>query len=104
MVKTLDAQGSKPFEIVPDPPFKKEGFGDTSSFLKDWRTRCDQRVASKRSDKRVVEIIGGGKLIDGDEIRFEHVDIVSPDGKLLVTGFFSKFRNFVIILIMIQQI
>lgn len=86
MVKHLDGQGNKPFEIVPEPEFKKEGFGDTSEFLKAWKSRCDQRVAARKTEKRTIEIIGGGKIVDGESIKFQGVDIVSPDGKLLVTN------------------
>lgn len=86
MVKLLDGQGNKPFDIIPEPEFKKEGFGDTSEFLQSWKLRCDQRLASRKSEKRTIEIIGGGKILDGESIKFENVDIVSPDGKLLVTS------------------
>jgi len=86
MVKLLDGQGNKPFDIIPEPEFKKEGFGDTSEFLQSWKLRCDQRLASRKSEKRTIEIIGGGKILDGESIKFENVDIVSPDGKLLVTN------------------
>jgi hypothetical protein len=37
-----------------------------------------------RHASKTPPLIGGGKLEEGSLIKFEHVDIVSPEGKLLV--------------------
>eukprot|EP01103_Thecamoeba_quadrilineata_P011048 TRINITY_DN2555_c0_g1_i1.p1 TRINITY_DN2555_c0_g1~~TRINITY_DN2555_c0_g1_i1.p1 ORF type:complete len:687 (-),score=137.29 TRINITY_DN2555_c0_g1_i1:23-2083(-) len=54
-------------------------------WLQDWKARCDQRRSAVRlSEYKKKPNNGGGRFILGDNIKFENVDIVSPEGKLLV--------------------
>eukprot|EP01119_Soliformovum_irregulare_P011257 TRINITY_DN2810_c0_g1_i1.p1 TRINITY_DN2810_c0_g1~~TRINITY_DN2810_c0_g1_i1.p1 ORF type:complete len:702 (-),score=151.29 TRINITY_DN2810_c0_g1_i1:24-2129(-) len=91
MVRRLDRIGSQPFQVKPQ---KKEV--STSSFqqqemqtwLKNWKVRGDT-IRQLRENRNSPVIVSrsqreGGHVIFGKFIRFENVDIVSPDGHLLV--------------------
>jgi hypothetical protein len=57
--------------------------------VSEWRVRCDARDAKRAataSAGAVAEkrVLGGGVIRRADNISFENVDLVSPDGKLLV--------------------
>lgn len=61
-----------------------------------WKTRCDAernyRVSRSRSEEQKTRVLpGGGVYIEGDIIQFEDVDIVSPEGTVLV-----KDLNFIV--------
>jgi len=92
MVKYLNNVGNKPFELAADET-KPEEFQEVHGiheWLSGWRSRCDAqhdtRIALRRTSGGKVssQVVGGGRLVEGDVIRFEGCDIVSPDGKLLV--------------------
>ena len=68
-----------------------------AEFVQQWRGRCDQQQqlrfevrhskaggASADSAARRTGVVGGGTYELADHISFQHVDIVSPEGKLLV--------------------
>eukprot|EP01125_Pyxidicula_operculata_P006519 TRINITY_DN2250_c0_g1_i1.p1 TRINITY_DN2250_c0_g1~~TRINITY_DN2250_c0_g1_i1.p1 ORF type:complete len:705 (-),score=132.60 TRINITY_DN2250_c0_g1_i1:110-2224(-) len=58
-------------------------------FLNAWKDRCDKRPQEPyRTEQHVV---GNVNILEGEEIQFEHIDIVSPDGKLL-----AEDLNFVV--------
>jgi len=82
----LEEVGNKPFEILKEKPIKKEDFNESKEMQKwigEWKERCDKRILeNKMFTKKGVE--GGGKIENGDYIIFENVDLVSPEGKLLV--------------------
>jgi len=90
MVRTLDKMGAKPFPIREDDN-SESGITKwelTHQWLEDWKVRGD-----KNKDDRDIQSLTnsptmtqkeGGKMILGKFIRFENVNIVSPDGKLLV--------------------
>jgi hypothetical protein len=40
----------------------------------------------KRVSTEIERIIGNVRIIIGDRIQFDHITIVSPEGKLLVDG------------------
>jgi len=103
MVRHLDKAGNEPFELKDEmgplgQKREKEEVVDNDAarqFLKDWRERRDQyrqiqleeeaKSGShhhRRSQKHDHD--RGGKILRGDMIKFENVDIVSPEGKLLV--------------------
>ena len=101
MVKQLSEVGNKPFAVVEEkanpPPAVDEKEKDTyagsapssSEWLLNWAKRADeQRDArhARRYASASAPVVGGGKIELADYIKFEHVDIVSPEGKLLVKG------------------
>lgn len=50
------------------------------------RSELKESIRTYRSDQSRK----GGKIEKGDTIKFSHVDIVSPEGKLLVHGIKSN--------------
>ena len=103
MVKQLSEVGNKPFAVVEEksspaaPVDEKEkdsvspaiNSSDELAWLRGWAKRADeQRDArhARRYASASAPVIGGGKIDLANYIKFEHVDIVSPEGKLLVKG------------------
>jgi ATP-binding cassette subfamily D (ALD) protein 3 len=104
MVKSLSEAGNKPFTIVTDAPPApvagnpdekekeptgafREAIPGLADWLQKWAARCDAAHEARmryRHASKTPPLIGGGKLEEGGLIKFEHVDIVSPEGKLLV--------------------
>eukprot|EP01114_Cavostelium_apophysatum_P013429 TRINITY_DN3254_c0_g1_i1.p1 TRINITY_DN3254_c0_g1~~TRINITY_DN3254_c0_g1_i1.p1 ORF type:complete len:733 (+),score=209.45 TRINITY_DN3254_c0_g1_i1:91-2289(+) len=105
MVKHLNKVGNEPFELVEEEPSNettKEQYASTEEqveFLKQWRERRSKHRAEQLEKEALnktpkftrLNTSGsasrtqlGGTIITGDMIKFEHVDIVSPEGKLLV--------------------
>lgn len=109
-VRHLNEAGNAPFEVKAEPPHAKliepaaraeanpvlVGQAD-AAFVQEWRGRCDQQQqlrfevrhskaggASADSAARRTGVVGGGTYELADHISFQHVDIVSPEGKLLV--------------------
>jgi len=90
MVDHLNEAGNKPFDLIPDKPAEDkaevEGIHD---WIAVWKKRCiDQqelRRQVRKSSSTTNQVIGGGTIELGDDIEFKGVDIVSPEGKLLVT-------------------
>ena len=105
-VDHLNAVGNEPFAIKPEEVRPTE-LTDAAqneandNFIKEWRQITDgqskQRLAIRTqastwnfvdqangSDGKAVNKDQGGKLEIGEHISFEHADIVSPEGKLLV--------------------
>eukprot|EP01126_Amoeba_proteus_P025979 TRINITY_DN2579_c0_g1_i1.p1 TRINITY_DN2579_c0_g1~~TRINITY_DN2579_c0_g1_i1.p1 ORF type:complete len:728 (+),score=116.45 TRINITY_DN2579_c0_g1_i1:75-2186(+) len=88
-VKHLNEAGNRPFEIVPertkDDEAEVEGIHE---WIREWKGRCDDqrelRIRVRQSSITAKDIHGGGEIVIGEEIKFSHVDIVSPEGKLLV--------------------
>lgn len=67
-----------------------------NSFIDEWKTNRDEFDAKNSASllKEPVRDLNGVKVITGDAIRFEHVTIISPEGKLLVEGI-HIYRTFV---------
>uniref|UniRef100_A0A6B2L035 ABC transporter domain-containing protein n=1 Tax=Arcella intermedia TaxID=1963864 RepID=A0A6B2L035_9EUKA len=66
-------------------------------FLHQWKKKCDgNRTHLPNSDPLNV---GNVKIIEGDTIQFSHIDVVSPDGKVLVEdlSFIIKPHNNVMV-------
>jgi hypothetical protein len=91
MVSHLQEAGNRPFKIVPEKP--KEDASEVEGiheWIAKWRQKCDEqrelRITVRQSSLTSKKIIGGGNIRLGDDIEFDKVDIVSPEGKLLVTS------------------
>jgi len=100
MIRYLDKVGNEPFEVKEESHAvlaerEKEQFGQASEnereFLAQWKLKIDklreQRLArppAQAARSRITSSDKGGKVIHGNKIQFDHVDIVSPEGKLLV--------------------
>lgn len=102
--------GNEPFElrddsVLPGDTRPKEEIKDSEAerdFLKQWREKRDkyrqQQLEKERANPNLIRTSSrvyvansngpskGGKVLKGDMIKFEKVDIVSPEGKLLVKG------------------
>jgi hypothetical protein len=92
-VNHLNQAGNLPFEVKPEAPHVVEQVEEGSaytSFVQDWKTRCDAQrqlryeIRHAKSNEIESQVVGGGELVVGEEIEFQGVDIVSPEGKLLV--------------------
>mmetsp|Transcript_7660 Transcript_7660/g.28701 ORF Transcript_7660/g.28701 Transcript_7660/m.28701 type:complete len:715 (-) Transcript_7660:99-2243(-) len=100
MVKKLKNQGVEPFEAreeanEPAPQDVAQTSGGARSnvnraaldeWLEEWRTRCNdnRRERNKRHGNIPDRQVNGGGLIRyAEDLHFEHVDIVSPEGKIL---------------------
>lgn len=95
MVSHLQEAGNRPFKIVPEKP--KEDAAEVEGiheWIARWRKKCDEqrelRIKVRQASITPTKIIGGGEIRVGDDIDFDHVDIVSPEGKLLVTNLTFK--------------
>jgi len=68
---------------------------DNSEFLKSWRARCDSRTAALTAKKtpKITEYGNNIQVVEGDIISFDHVDIISPEGKLLVDDLSFVVQN-----------
>jgi len=90
MIRTLDQMGAKPFPIRPEEKVDTDttNWDLTSQWLEEWRLRGEKnredRDASFSSQSVSTFHKEGGQIILGKFIRFENVNIVSPDGKMLV--------------------
>lgn len=99
MVKHLDNVGNEPFEIreesLVSPEKEKEEYKSSESkleFLKEWQQRRNQQREKEIANSSAFSFgtrsrltsSKGGTYVLGDMIKFEHVDVVSPEGKLLV--------------------
>jgi ATP-binding cassette subfamily D (ALD) protein 3 len=110
-VTQMNAEGSRPFvvredgksELRADDGSEKDADNSAearaaraagrsqqlSARIAAWRHRCDERDARVTSDDPITRSPpskGAGEVVirKGSRIEFEHVDLVSPDGKLLV--------------------
>jgi hypothetical protein len=53
--------------------------------VQDWRLKVEQnRPKSEISTQSIY--FGEVEVVEGENIEFEHIDILSPDGKLLAEG------------------
>lgn len=98
MVAHLQEAGNKPFTLVPEKP--KEDAAEVEGiheWIGQWRGRCDAqrelRIQVRQSSVTATRVIGGGEIRVGEDIEFDKVDIVSPEGKLLVTGMKDTNQN-----------
>ena len=92
-VNHLNQAGNLPFEVKPEAPHVVEQVEEGSeytSFVQEWKARCDSQrqlryeIRHAKSNEIESQVVGGGELVVGDDIEFKDVDIVSPEGKLLV--------------------
>lgn len=100
MVNHLNNAGNRPFEIKAEEnpemaPAKakiveEQKVAGLDIWIEEWKKRCetqrDQRLKLRQADRDHSQVVGGGVIIEGDSIIFDHVDIVSPEGKILVRG------------------
>jgi len=89
MVNHLNEAGNKPFKVDPDKPAEDaEEVAGIHDWISVWRKRCidqsDLRKVVRQSSSVANKVVGGGKIEFGTDIEFQGVDIVSPEGKLLV--------------------
>lgn len=96
-VAKLNSAENKPFEISKEKPIIKEDFKqvqeEVSKWIAQWKQRCDERNQT-HSTFDSIQINGGGKYVEGEYIKFEGVDIVSPEGKVLAKDLnFSVNQN-----------
>ncbi|KYQ92710.1 ABC transporter D family protein [Tieghemostelium lacteum] len=99
MIKQIKERGTSVFQIVPEDETSQltnpntpisdryDSGSDLFQWLEEWRNRSEQIRPIKRSlyvQNQMATVIGGGKFVEGDFIKFEDVSIVSPEGKLLV--------------------
>jgi hypothetical protein len=62
--------------------------GHIEEIVQDWRLKVEaNRPKSDLSTHSVF--FGEVEVVEGDNIEFEHIDIISPDGKLLAEGTWS---------------
>jgi ATP-binding cassette subfamily D (ALD) protein 3 len=133
-VKLLKGTGNKPFTIKENVDSAGNGNGNTSGdddfgkpprkeslhqldgvddWVKQWKVRCDDQQEERYKIRESMDqspVIGGGIVKYGSYIEFKNVDIVSPEGKLLVkqlnfrvdpgvnvmiTGYVSSFQSHV---------
>jgi len=81
----LKKTGDEVFVERTDEEFEKEDFHDMSQWIGEWTKRCEERPElDLGSEIDVREVLGGGTIMRGDVLRFQDVDIVSPEGKILV--------------------
>jgi ATP-binding cassette, subfamily D (ALD), member 3 len=112
-ITTMNSEGARPFVVREDAKSEQRAAGaddgapgvvespeeraaraagvveSLRARLASWRTRCDERDERVTSDDpltRSPPVKNGGEYVvhKGARIEFEHVDLVSPDGKLLV--------------------
>ena len=76
----IDAQGQGQFTRLPSEESEFTSATDTK-FLQSWKARCDARPQRPRNTKE--RWVRGVKILEGDEIKFENIDVISPEGKLL---------------------
>lgn len=87
-IEYLNTKGNVPFNVREEQPviqanYTQEAQAEVSGWLQEWVKRCDQRPPIKHKD--TVQSSGkGGQVIIGEDISFSHVDIISPEGKVLV--------------------
>jgi len=61
-------------------------------FLKHWRERCDNVRHHEHHSSETTKI-GSVTCQEGDHILFEHIDIISPEGKVLVEDLTFSVRE-----------
>jgi len=90
-IKHLNSAGNTPFEVRPDQPqssthWSVEQRAEMKEWLAEWIERCNERPRFVKSSIRgdSYSIKDGGKIIYGDTIHFDDVDVISPEGKALV--------------------
>jgi len=108
MVRHLDKVGNKPFTVrkdgddaslaesyTPYLTYPQQQL-DMTLWLEQWREkgeRIRQQRASAPLARRMITS-EGGHIIEGNFIKFENVNIVSPDGKLLVDNISFQVKRF----------
>mmetsp|Transcript_1594 Transcript_1594/g.2383 ORF Transcript_1594/g.2383 Transcript_1594/m.2383 type:complete len:699 (+) Transcript_1594:50-2146(+) len=86
MIDKLDASGVEPFEEVPSQSnsvIERSSPEALNNWLAEWKNRCKNRNLRFNNDPP-APVVGGGKMEVSDHIEFDGVDIVSPEGKVLV--------------------
>ena len=91
-VKLLNSSGNKPFEVKSDDVITQTVeslpvIDGLDAWMMEWKMRCDSQIEQRRllrKEQVQAAVVGGGIYKHGNYIEFDHVDIVSPEGKLLV--------------------
>lgn len=76
-------QNGKPASSAEERALSESRHAEFERMLAEWKRRCDER-APEAVDVHRVQVPNGGTIVIGDDIEFDGVDLVSPDGKLLV--------------------
>lgn len=87
LLEKLDNLKSKDDDVFKEKTteeFISEDFEDMTEWIDEWTKRCDQRKDDDGPEESTSQVLGGGKIIRGDVLNFQDVDIVSPEGKILV--------------------
>lgn len=105
MVKKLETQGIEPFEAREDLEGNEEkeeeklsiqNDQELNEWIKKWDERCNKNRElrnKQRGDIPNRQVIGGGLIKYASTLSFEHVDIVSPEGKVLAHDLNMKFER-----------
>eukprot|EP00817_Percolomonadidae_sp_ATCC50343_P000637 CAMPEP_0117422292 /NCGR_PEP_ID=MMETSP0758-20121206/3165_1 /TAXON_ID=63605 /ORGANISM="Percolomonas cosmopolitus, Strain AE-1 (ATCC 50343)" /LENGTH=550 /DNA_ID=CAMNT_0005204833 /DNA_START=399 /DNA_END=2048 /DNA_ORIENTATION=- len=90
----LQEEGDKKFELshAEVTHFPDTNKAEEAAFTNDWMKQCEVRsqeikasLGTKDGDV-LNQVIGGGKTVQGDILKFNDVSIVSPEGKILVNN------------------
>jgi len=93
-IRGLSSSGNKPFMVKEDLQEEESQAKGTEQGMRNWllvwKDRCEAQRAlryrlSHDNHREFRQAIGGGCVEFTDFIKFEHCDIVSPDGQLLVS-------------------
>jgi len=94
LLETVEALNNKPTSPFPRREEKSKiertnpYLDGIDEWLQTWKARCDKerqkRLSKKGKASAERKLDGGGTYVEGDTIRFEKVDIVSPEGTVLV--------------------
>jgi len=95
VIAILDQIEDNVKEFPRKPPEQLEFTSSSKNdiFLRHWKERCD-KVRDHGHHSREIVTIGSVTIEEGDHILFEHIDIISPEGKVLVEDLtFTVKRN-----------
>jgi len=73
----------KEFNRKPPEQLEFTASSKNDIFLKNWKERCDEARGHGHHSTEIKKF-GAVTLEEGDHILFEHIDIISPEGKVLV--------------------
>lgn len=91
-VEGLNLKPTAPFTIRHDEVRKSDRVNPhlegIQEWIEEWKVRCDherhERALSRSQNEKTHKLENGGTYIEGDIIEFQNVDIVSPEGTVLV--------------------
>jgi len=93
VIAILDHIEDTVHEFNRKPPEQREfTFVRNDVFLKHWRERCDKLRHHEHHSSETTKV-GSVTCQEGDHILFEHIDIISPEGKVLVEDLTFSVRE-----------